>query len=79
LGSLLLVVLGDRSAPRVTGLMATTFARQYKAETVERMAENIEHIAQVVFELGLEPPALGAGLRNAAFYLRKALELWPKD
>ena len=59
--------------------MSTTFAKQYKAETVARMAENLEHIAQVVSQLELDPPALGLALRNAVFYLREALEVWPVD
>lgn len=59
--------------------MATTFAKQFRAETTERMAENIEHIAQVVSQLELEPPALGVHLRTAAFYLRLALKFWPKE
>ena len=59
--------------------MATTFAQQYKAETFGRMAENLEHVAQVVSQLELEPPALGLHLRNAAYYLREALKFWPKD
>jgi len=59
--------------------MSTTFAKQFKAETVTRMAENIEHIAQAVSQLELDPPALGLHLRTSAFYLRKALEVWPVD
>lgn len=58
--------------------MSNRWQDRFNPETFARMAEDIEHAVQVASDLQLEPLALRRRLRAAAFYLRLALEMWPK-
>jgi hypothetical protein len=58
--------------------MPLSWQHRFKRDTFDRMAENIEHAVTLHAQLELEPEAVRVHLRNAAFYLRKAVEIWPE-